>query len=177
MNIECRIIESRDIQVNASHSPPPVWKMDLYLFKHDENLSYTYDRYSLIWFTYKYCYCPSHDPETCPMPPHTPFPSIWNARHAWTLNLPLHIIMIIKEWVSPGTPIYSKRLRFDWSLVVTPRSALCSEHCLLCAACVVISRLTKPACCTRIAKTSLRNVRWTLLYSHDLIQIKVLTVF
>ena len=94
MNIEWRIIENRDIQVNASLSPPPVWKMDLYLFKHDENLLYTCDRYSLIWFTHKYCNCPSHGHESCPMPQHTPFPSIWNARHAWTLNLTLHIIMI-----------------------------------------------------------------------------------
>ena len=48
MNIECRIVENRDIQLNASLSPRPVWKMDLYLFKHDENLFYTCDRYSLI---------------------------------------------------------------------------------------------------------------------------------
>ena len=69
-------------------------KMDLYLFKRDVNLSYTFDRYSLIWCTHKYWNCPSNGHETCPMPRHTPFPSIWNARHAWVLNLTLHIIMI-----------------------------------------------------------------------------------
>ncbi len=63
MNIEWRIIENRDIQVNASLSPPPVWKMDLYLFMHDKHLLYTCDRYSLIWFTHKYCICMSHGNE------------------------------------------------------------------------------------------------------------------
>ena len=60
MNIECRIVENRDIQVNDSFSPSPVWKMDLYIFMHDKYLLYTYDRCSLIWFTHKYCICLSH---------------------------------------------------------------------------------------------------------------------
>ena len=52
MKIECAFIKWRDMQVNASLSPPPVWNMDPCLCNHDENLLYVYDKYSLIWFAW-----------------------------------------------------------------------------------------------------------------------------
>ena len=76
MNIECRIIESRDMQVNASLSPPPAWKMDLCLCKHEEKLLYVYDKYSLIWFAHKYSNSQSNGHKTYPVPQITPFPYV-----------------------------------------------------------------------------------------------------
>ena len=48
IKIECAFIKWRDMQVNASLPPPPVWNMDPCLCNHDENLLYVYDKYSLI---------------------------------------------------------------------------------------------------------------------------------
>ena len=86
MKIECAFIKHRDMQVNASLSPPPVWKMDLCLCNHDEKLLYVYDKYSLIWFTHKNSNFQSHGNKTCPVLQINHFPYVLDCAPCLTFD-------------------------------------------------------------------------------------------
>ena len=116
------------------------WNRDLCNVLKLEKLLHNYDWYSLTWFAWIHVllliWCPYMPSNCICLLPH----SIWNARHAWTLALTLHSIMILHQ--REREPITS----VHWACKHDVCSIICDLHNCLETQVLSATRYVKVSC-------------------------------